>query len=712
MPSSLKCAWLLVFVLAASCAPKVTAPPERPASVRRGDLAFREGHWEAAIQEYGYHLDAVSRDAFTARAAYKSALAAYRLQDYELTLDVLRDMDQRYPDYRWVQVEALRGDARFKSGQSLHALQAWDQGWRLADDYERRKLRPRVETVLGGFNDVQLASARRVVASEGVIAMVDDVIRGRQPADLIEPDLAELAEAQQVEDIAGVGEAAEAEKMEPAEVAAAPAAKPLAQEFASVDEEFAPAPLPQAVPAAAAAAAETPPAADFESDDGFGEAEFAMEASYPAEEPAREPAAEAAVLAPPPAVPGAEPAEFAAAEPPEFAAAEPPAPAAAAEEVHGRGPETVSSAVARALQDPLPAPVETAEELSPAPEVPAPRRLRRVAAILSLTGDDRNLGAERLRGLRTAFDGADERLVIRDSGSEAPRAERMLKELAGDTSVVAVISLLRTQASRSLARKARQLKLPFLYLSEQNGKIDGFTVEVGPNTAPIDALLRYAVGGAGLRRFGMVHPGGAGGTVRTSAFQSSVRHHGGSVVGVEAYVPGSFDMTELSLAQWREQNDLQALFVADGSDAAAEFARFLGKEMPGVALLGIDGWHTLTAHLAGESEALGWILFTGGLRAGSGRPATRQFVERFERRYGETPMLGDAQVYDAGVLARFAIDEGVPSREEVLPALKAQERIPGALGDLDLGSKRLRRDVLVLQFQDGRLQEIGVDAAP
>jgi ABC-type branched-subunit amino acid transport system substrate-binding protein len=701
--ANLCCGWVLVFAAAAACAPKVTAPPERPASVRRGDLAFREGHWEAAIHEYGYHLDAVKRDPFTARAAYKSALAAYRLQQYDETLDLLRQMDLRYPDYRWVQVEALRGDARFRTEQFLHALQAWDQAWRLASDHDRRKLMPRIEAVLEQLTDVQLASARRVVASGGVIAMVDGEMTARQPGELIEPDLAELAEAQQIEDIAGFG-VAEATDDQPPTVADAPRTEPSPEAPASVESEFAPPPLPGEAPApaiAVAASPETVPTAEADLEEDFGQGEFAMQESFPDEEPAPVPLPERAPL-PEPVI--AETAPL----------AEPPAVPAAVEEERPDQGETVASAVYRALQEPLPTPPETAEvEVeSVVPEPKAAGRGRRIAAILPLTGDDRNLGAERLRGLRAAFDGADERLVIRDSGSESRRAERMLTELANDTSVLAVISLLRSQVSRSLAQRARQLKLPFLYISERNGKVDRFTVEVGPNTAPIDALLHYAIRSAGLRRFGMVHPGGPGGTVRTSAFQSRVQHHGGQVVGVEAYGPGLPDAMDVPLERWRQQEDLQALFVADGSDAAAVFARFLGQRMPDVALLGIDGWHTLTARLIGESESLGWILFTGGLRESSGRPATRLFVERFEKRYGEAPMLGDAQVYDAGALARLAIEEEVLSRADVLPHLQSRAPIPGAMGDIDVTAKRLRRDVLVVQFQDGRLQEIGVDGTP
>jgi ABC-type branched-subunit amino acid transport system substrate-binding protein len=183
----LACGVLGVVAALSACSPKVVAPPEPPDSVHRGDDAFRYQQYATAISAYRDYTSENERDAYTARAMYKTALAEYRLERYRETLATLDDLTQRYPKAQWVQVEALRGDAERALGNTMVALQDWEKAWTLANDRDRQKLRKRIVAAAQDLSDVDLAHARRMVTNEAFGALLDRQIVARQPPELSEP---------------------------------------------------------------------------------------------------------------------------------------------------------------------------------------------------------------------------------------------------------------------------------------------------------------------------------------------------------------------------------------------------------------------------------------------------------------------------------------------------------------------------------------------
>jgi ABC-type branched-subunit amino acid transport system substrate-binding protein len=180
--------WMLWVAAALSaCSPKITAPPEPPSSVRRGDDAFRYQQYALAIDSYREYVDQTEHGAYTASVMYKTALAEYRLARYRATLSTLDELAERYPKGHWVQVEALRGDAERALGNTLAALQDWEKAWKLASDKDRQKLRKRIVSAAQDLSDVELARARRLTTDQGFGALIDRQISARQPPELSEP---------------------------------------------------------------------------------------------------------------------------------------------------------------------------------------------------------------------------------------------------------------------------------------------------------------------------------------------------------------------------------------------------------------------------------------------------------------------------------------------------------------------------------------------
>ena len=173
-------------LMLSGCSAKVTAPPEPPAAVSRGDDAFRYQDYDSAIASYRSYLDRGDQSQYTPRTLYKMALAEYRLGRHEDALNTLDELSHRYPKTHWVQVEALRGDAQRAVGHPAMALQAWDAGWTVANTAERAALRQRIEMTARLLNDVELAHAVRVVTTKDVRKLLDEQIASRQTSQTID----------------------------------------------------------------------------------------------------------------------------------------------------------------------------------------------------------------------------------------------------------------------------------------------------------------------------------------------------------------------------------------------------------------------------------------------------------------------------------------------------------------------------------------------
>ena len=592
---------LWVVVALAACSPKVTAPPEPPTSVRRGDDAFRYQQYATAIDAYRSYIDQPEQGAYTARVMYKTALAEYRLGRYRAALATLDELGQRYPKGHWVQVEALRGDSERALGNTLVALQDWEKAWKVAGDKDRQKLRKRIIAAAQDLSDVDLARARRLVTDEGFGALLDRQIAARQPPELAEP----------------VPNAAEGSTLE--------AADSEGGHLPPVTEE------------------PTEPVANVEP------ADVTAPRNAPAAAPARE---------------------------------EPPLPPAGAT---------------------LPAPTAPAPSSAPI-EKQVTRGTGQIGCLLPLSGPARSLGERAMRGVRLVFGADNSRLVLADTESDPGVAARQFEQLARDPKVLAVIGPVRSEDVQGVASRAEELHVPLLPLSPRDGLNGPFVLQVGvTRAAQVTGLLDYAMGKIRLRRVGLLYPKDAGDLV--AAFSSEVEGRGGTIVGAIAYAPGTQSLTSeaATIRKWRDRDNLQAVFLPDRAAVAAQFAKFLQREMPDVTLLGVQGWEAL----ADRRNSLNGILFTNGFYAGSGRPATRAFVKRFQQAYGNAPGLIEADAYDAATLAERALDRGASSPADWLHALRGLGSFQGAAGDVTVTAQGVLRSVFLLQVSGGRLEEVG-----
>lgn len=181
--------WLVAVCLGslAGCAAKVQAPPEPPGTVRKAEEAFRLREYDRAAELYLTYARLIRRDPYVPRVLYKAALAQFQIGRYEDALATLRDLEERYPNRRWVQVEALRGDVEAALQHPLAAIHAWDGAFAVARPGDESKLRLRVATLAAKLGEQELRDAAESATAKPVREILLAQLAQREHPEIPEP---------------------------------------------------------------------------------------------------------------------------------------------------------------------------------------------------------------------------------------------------------------------------------------------------------------------------------------------------------------------------------------------------------------------------------------------------------------------------------------------------------------------------------------------
>jgi ABC-type branched-subunit amino acid transport system substrate-binding protein len=345
------------------------------------------------------------------------------------------------------------------------------------------------------------------------------------------------------------------------------------------------------------------------------------------------------------------------------------------------------------------------------------------------------------------------RVVSRDTRGEADGATQAIQELAMAEGAVAVIGGVTNAEAQRAAAVAQELEIPLLTLS----KVENVT-EAGPYvfrnmltaSAQAAALVDYAMGRRGLKRFGVLYPNIPYGVELAGAFWDEVDARGGEMRAAETYehdrttfaplvksMVGKLYLDEradyLEKAREIAKNekdpyrrakavekmrrqldpivDFEAVFIPDfaknlaliapalavedvvtATCEPAELARIRKatgrEELQPVQLLGGNGWDD-PALLEKAGRYVQCAVFVDGFFAGSDRAETRRFVEAFQKANGRPPSILEASAYDAARMIRQAVErDRAQTRDAVRTSLAALKGFPGATGDISFDPRR------------------------
>lgn len=309
--------------------------------------------------------------------------------------------------------------------------------------------------------------------------------------------------------------------------------------------------------------------------------------------------------------------------------------------------------------------------------------------------------------MRLVFGEGRDQLVIKDTAGDAATALSMFSQLATDSDVKVVIGPVRGDDAERIAPVAEKAQLPALLLSQRDGLGGRYAIQVGmTRSRMLTTLLDYAMGQARIYRIGILYPADPSGKDLLASLRHEITRRGGTIVGTQSYSAQTRTVALDTIQKWRDDKHVQGIFLPDTAAEAEGFARFLEREMPDVTLLGIHGWEGL-AGPATEGEGVNGILFIDSFFVAGDRPGTRQFVDLYQRTYGEPPGTIEAQAYDAALLAQHALQSGALTRADVAQELHTLGPLDDAAGDLVATPSGILRRLFLLRVFDGKLKEVG-----
>lgn len=372
-----------------------------------------------------------------------------------------------------------------------------------------------------------------------------------------------------------------------------------------------------------------------------------------------------------------------------------------------------------------------------------------IGCILPLSGKYSAFGSRSLRGIQHAMEfyqaGSQKNfeLAIYDSKGSTEEAAKGVERLLEKYGVISIVGPLLSQSSIEAAKRAQELRVPLISLS-QHPTITTTGDYVFRYAMTIDhqvqTLIDYSCNQKGLKSFALVYPQDSYGIDFANLFWDKVEACGGTIVGVEAYLPGQADFNseirklvglaqpkarteeyaaveaELkiqynkeeipeSLVKLKPQIDFEAIFIPDYAKTAGLIAPTLSYyDVENVTLLGTQGWNSPELIKRGESHVEGAV-FVDGFSPEDPSSTVQEFTQGFISSFNETPQIWEAQAYDAtSILLSLLEKEDVQTRDELKSELLSLSTISGASGEATFTDTHdVQKKLFLLTVKDAKI---------
>ena len=392
-----------------------------------------------------------------------------------------------------------------------------------------------------------------------------------------------------------------------------------------------------------------------------------------------------------------------------------------------------------------------------------------IGVAVPLTGKFKAWGEAILEGVALAIpEGGPVRVIAKDTRGEPDGAAEAIGQLAAEGAVAIVGGVTNAEAQRAAAA-AQQEGVPLLSLSKVEGVAEGrpyvFRLMLTAR-AQGQALADLAVQRRGLKQAVILYPEIPYGTELQASFRGEVEARGGAVVRAVGYegdranfapmvkelvgrsqVERRADWREIQKAITKEIQDpyrrakalekarkelspiveFDVIFVPDFARTVTLLAPALAAEdvviacdpaevakiqkvsawvVKPVLLLGGNGWDD-PAIVEKAGRYVECAVFVDGFFPGSERPATKRFVEAFQKVNARAPSILEASAHDAAAMVAAALARGATGRRELRDAIATQQPFPGATGDVVFDAKgEPVRDLFFLTVDKGAIREL------
>ncbi|CAN5921722.1 ABC transporter substrate-binding protein [soil metagenome] len=332
----------------------------------------------------------------------------------------------------------------------------------------------------------------------------------------------------------------------------------------------------------------------------------------------------------------------------------------------------------------------------------------------SLTGSEATFGVSTDHGVilameeRNAAGGVKGRkieLKTLDDASKSSEAGNVVQRLISEDKVVALIGEVASGSSLAGGKVAQQFGVPMISPSSTNKKVtegrdmvsrvcfvDEFQGYVAAKFAKDQKLDKVAV------LFDQAAPYSKG---LAEAFKSEREGLGGTITTSQAYTAGDPDVS--AQLQSIKTSGAQAVFLpgyyTDVGNIVNQ-ARKLGITVP---FLGGDGWDSAKLAEIGGAAIEG-SYYSNHYSFDEARPEVQEFVNKFQKRWGEVPDGLAALGYDAARVLFDAMDKA-PSLggKDLAGTIAATKNFPGVTGKITLDANRdAQKQAVVVQMKGGK----------
>jgi ABC-type branched-subunit amino acid transport system substrate-binding protein len=352
-----------------------------------------------------------------------------------------------------------------------------------------------------------------------------------------------------------------------------------------------------------------------------------------------------------------------------------------------------------------------------------------VGVILPLTGIHGPFGERALQGIQSAIKETDSPLIslaIRDSKGEPEEAEKAVEELVNVEKAIAIIGPLLSIDVDSAVKKAQQLRVPLLTLSQKELPKGDFVFQ-NSLTPPeqVQSLAHFAVKELELRTFAIFYPNSPYGLYFKNLFNQEITRRGGKVLGSIVYqesqtdfsqeIKGFFKVRVLTKpdAKKKKEDEFKPLLSVDGifiPDTHDRVGMILSQmaffDVKG-AFLGTNLWNGPGLVTIGGKAAEG-AMFVDTFFAKNHSPGVAQFVEEFRKSFQRDPETLEALSYDGAKLIKEILQsKSVSSPLQMQEELRQVKSFQGVTGLKGFGEDgKPIRTLSILAVKKGQIERI------
>ena len=336
----------------------------------------------------------------------------------------------------------------------------------------------------------------------------------------------------------------------------------------------------------------------------------------------------------------------------------------------------------------------------------------------SLTGTEATFGQSTHNGVTLAFEeinaaggiaGRKLRVIAEDDQSKAEEAANAVTKLISSNNVAAIIGEVASSNSLAAAPICQSNKIPMITPSSTNPDVTKkgdyiFRMCFLDNyQGPV--LARFAVNNLHLNRAAMLidmrsdYSRGL-----AEAFEQVFTSLGGKIVARQSFSKGDSDFRpQLTAIQGASP---QIVFIPGYYNDVASIAiqaRDIGIRVP---LLGGDGWESPKLLEIG-GQALEGCMYSNHYHSDDPTPAVRDFVQKYQQRFGARPDSIAALAYDAARVLADGIRHAGPNftSRALRDALAATRNFPGVTGAITFDANRnpIGKKVAIEEIKNGHL---------